>query len=210
MRYLTLPALAALVSACAINADMDDYANGITDENLVGFIPGYPSGDQVVEPTNDVYIIDGQSISGQVMQVNEIVTFRASNHTRPDDYVVRWRGERLPGSSQPILISVLDDQDRMAVGVRITQHAIEFITGEASDAPVNVPLEPGYHDIALTIGKGVASNIQLSVTDSTGDATTFSSIDPVEGSFEELHRVVIESGDGARYQLDDLVAELKN
>ena len=210
MKHILFLAAATLASACALNADMDDFANGITDDQITGFIPGYPDGDVITNPTNDIFIIDGEEISGQVMQINDIVTFRAADHTRPDDYVIRWRGHRLPGSSQPIDISILDDQDRLVIGVHITQFNIEFETGEASDAPVHISLEPGPHDIALTIGKGVASNIDISVTSSEGEVNGFSSIDPVDSGFEKLHRVVFETGDNVRYQIDDLVAELKN
>ena len=80
-KFVVLAALAA--SGCALSADIDKYTSPLPGGDLIGSIPGYPSGDQIAAPTFGVLPLDRPEIGGQAFVLEGEINFRTSNHTRP-------------------------------------------------------------------------------------------------------------------------------
>lgn len=202
------------MSGCVINADMDRYSMPLTGDQLLDTaqIQGPPGGDLFTAPTFDAVMSDSPEIGGRALFVNGVVTMRAASHSRPDRYEVTWRGIRSPGQGGgATTIMLRDAQGREVAGVRIDQQEIAFLTGEDDDAPLQVSLGNGAHDITIGVGKGVAGNVDLRIEYLNGSQpSSWSNIDPIDGAFSKLHTVTVETDGGVPYGFDDLVAWLRN
>ncbi|MDJ0741029.1 MAG: hypothetical protein QNJ91_15040 [Gammaproteobacteria bacterium] len=208
-RKLTI-VMCTLLHGCAINADFDDYGVPLADGDLVGTIPGFPSGDRIENPViPSVLITENSALGPRGLRVNGEVTFRAGSHERPNRYAISWRGVREGTGSQPSRLHVLDEQGDTAVIVEVFANEIRFVTGEAADAPLQANLSPGgVHEVEILIDEGVANNLAITFDPANGDAETWSALDMLDSDFDKLRAIRVD-GQGADYVIDDLIAGLQ-
>lgn len=211
MKWTILP-VAGLLAGCVLNADFDAYDTPLVADQMLAlpWIKGAPGGDRFVAPTFDALMVDNDVIGGQVLQVNGTTTMRVAGHARPKRYEITWRGKELNSTSAMTRIEAVDSSGRVAVAVEIDGFELRFITGAGVISPLTYTLPTGYHEVTLGIAKGVAGNIDVSVTFPGGSAQTSGALDPVDWQFETLQDVRVVAGDGAQYAFDDMVVWLRN
>lgn len=210
MKLFLFPVMMVLASGCAIDADFDEYPQQLAGEALLGSIPGPPGGDMIISPTVDAAIVQDNVLNSSALHVSDIATFRATSHARPEIYDITWEGRRVSTGSGKTDILFVDQQDRAAVGLRVSQNTMSLLTGEASDAPLSFPLKSGAHSVRFLIGPGVANNLDLSVEFADGTVEAFTNLDPIDGTFAKLDRVTVDSQGGETYALNLLYVGLEN
>lgn len=213
-----IPAFMALLSGCGsaqvLSSNLSQYADGTSLELVGSNIPGDPTGDRTVNVIPEVIVTSGGTdlMNGHKLRVNGgRVDYRTAEHEVPNRYLITWRGVRSSFSNTPTNIRIQDASERNAVVLRFEGNQLIVRTEDDGENPRPTFSLTRAHQVRIVVDmRGPSGSVTVHVSEEDNVLFDSPPLGLLDSEFSSLHTIQLESGTGATYFLQNLVASRLN
>ena len=201
-------------SGCTTLLLKDDFTNRptiVSNDLLVGNIPGDPDGDRITTIHPTVSMVDGGALPGVHLSVRNRVDYEIADPPRPTKrYIINWEGFQQFPSSTNTRVEFLNEAEDVVLRLRFNQDQLELESGETAVPPVfnYSTLQGNSHQISVHLFRqgtgGSTSYANVYVEEENGAEQEWLQMQLLNNDFDRLTVVRFRAEAGGPYAVDNL------